>query len=221
MIPFLDIYTLLAVILRALALVFEALMIGGVIFRFVSVPEDCEHRLNASLTRMIRVSAALLALTAFVYLSINSALLMLSTNLRWRDLCGASFFVWGAVVIVGAGVCGACAQATRARALCSGGCILALVAAVMTSHSAARLDHRAILIGLTAAHHLAGAAWIGGLPYLLLALTRTSDPSACKTVLRRFSSTATIPWSSYWSPESPWVASMSGARPRSRVRPMA
>jgi hypothetical protein len=99
MIFFLDIYTLLAVILRALVLVFEALMIGGGIFRFAIVREEGDNRLQASLARLFRVSAALLALSALAYLSINSAMLIASTNLRWMELFGASFFLCGAAAV--------------------------------------------------------------------------------------------------------------------------
>ncbi len=48
------------------------------------------------------------------------------------------------------------------------GCILILSGTVMTSHAAARLENRGALAFLTLVHHAAGAAWIGGLPYLPL-----------------------------------------------------
>ncbi len=61
----------------------------------------------------------------------------------------------------------------------------------MMSHSAARLDDRWALVTLTLVHHLASAAWIGGLPYLLMALRRTaSGESAAMTA--RFSRLAMI-----------------------------
>ena len=61
----------------------------------------------------------------------------------------------------------------------------------MTSHSVARLEHREALVFLTLTHHSAGAAWLGGLPYLLWTL-RTSDRSAAERVVARFSRMATI-----------------------------
>jgi hypothetical protein len=39
-----------------------------------------------------------------------------------------------------------------------------LGAGVAISHAAARIDDRALLIGITALHHAGAAVWIGGLP---------------------------------------------------------
>jgi copper resistance protein D len=62
-----------------------------------------------------------------------------------------------------------------------------LGAAVATSHAAARLEGRALLVALTSLHLAAIACWIGGLPYLLLALGRAPDTAAARTVASRFS----------------------------------
>jgi putative copper resistance protein D len=62
-----------------------------------------------------------------------------------------------------------------------------LAAAVATSHAAARLEGRALLLALTSLHLAAIACWIGGLPYLLLALGRVPDNAAARTLASRFS----------------------------------
>lgn len=62
-----------------------------------------------------------------------------------------------------------------------------LAATVATSHAAARLEGRALLLALTSLHVAAIACWIGGLPYLLLALARVPDTAAARTVASRFS----------------------------------
>jgi copper resistance protein D len=62
-----------------------------------------------------------------------------------------------------------------------------LGAAVATSHAAARLEGRALLLALTSLHLAAIACWIGGLPYLLLALGRVPDTAAARTLASRFS----------------------------------
>jgi putative copper resistance protein D len=184
--PFLDVYALLSVVLRALSLSCEALMIGGVIFRYAVARGD----LRASAPGLCAASAGLLAVSQTTYLALNSSVLIASTNLTWSELGGASFLLWGAAIVTGAGVCSAFALRRFANVACSGGCILALVGSVMTSHSAARTDHRATLIALTAAHHIAAAAWIGGMPYLLLALAKIPDRDSSISILRRFSSLA-------------------------------
>jgi putative copper resistance protein D len=57
----------------------------------------------------------------------------------------------------------------------------------MNSHSFARLEHRWILMAVTLIHHLAGAAWIGGLPYLVIALRHASDGAVATAITARFS----------------------------------
>jgi putative copper resistance protein D len=67
-----------------------------------------------------------------------------------------------------------------------------LASSVMTSHSASRLEDRPVLICLTVLHYLATASWIGGLPFLLLAMKRLPEGDAKSNVIRRFSRLAQI-----------------------------
>ncbi len=62
----------------------------------------------------------------------------------------------------------------------------------MTSHAAARVDHRVELAFLTLVHHVAGAAWIGGLPYLLWTLREAPNQDVAQSVASRFSRMAMI-----------------------------
>jgi putative copper resistance protein D len=62
----------------------------------------------------------------------------------------------------------------------------------MMSYSAARVESRWPLMGLTLVHHAAGAAWIGCLPYLLAALRQHREGAAGVTVTERFSRLATM-----------------------------
>src|SRR5262249_55718004 len=64
---------------------------------------------------------------------------------------------------------------------------IALTGAVATSHAAGRLDDRPVLMVLTAIHQLGAAAWIGGMPYFIYAMARTSDGEAWRQVGRPFS----------------------------------
>ena len=69
---------------------------------------------------------------------------------------------------------------------------IALAASVMTSHSASRMEDRPLLVTLTAVHYLATASWIGGLPYLLLAMKKLPEGEPKKSVIRRFSLMAQV-----------------------------
>jgi putative copper resistance protein D len=60
-------------------------------------------------------------------------------------------------------------------------------AAVSLSHAVSRMDHRVVLTAFTALHHVGSAAWIGAMPFLLVALKRTDDIAVARRVVGRFS----------------------------------
>jgi putative copper resistance protein D len=68
--------------------------------------------------------------------------------------------------------------------------VIALAASVSLSHAASRMDHRPLLLVLTAGHHLGMAAWIGALPFLLIALQLSNDAEVSRQMARRFSAMA-------------------------------
>ncbi len=66
-------------------------------------------------------------------------------------------------------------------------CVLELVAATLTTHAAARLDNRALLLVVSWLHQAGAALWIGGIPSFLMALSRLHDGQAFRLVGARFS----------------------------------
>ena len=70
--------------------------------------------------------------------------------------------------------------------------LLLLVATVSTSHAAARMDRRLLLGIATAAHHLATAAWIGAMPFLLVTLGRAETVDEARALVRRYSTMALV-----------------------------
>jgi len=173
----LDIFGFLSVLLRAATLVFEALTVGGVIFRCAIARDNVSGA--RGLARCLIFSAGLLATVQAAYVGANSSILMASTGLAWDDVKGAEFCISGALTIAGAAMVAvfALGKPPLGTAACSIGCALILCGAVMTSHAVARLEHRWALAALTLTHHLAGDAWIGGMPYLVLSLRREPDPA--------------------------------------------
>jgi copper resistance protein D len=122
-------------------------------------------------------------------MGLNSAALMATADLSLREVVGANFFRAGAVMIAASCGLALIAQA-RFRRMWQWAFALAVIiigASVMTSHAAARLTDRAPLAVATALHCAATAAWIGGLPYLLLAFSRCSDEEMRERITRRFS----------------------------------
>src|SRR5262249_19228776 len=78
------------------------------------------------------------------------------------------------------------------RTLSGIACCLIFAGSLMNSHSFARLDHRSTVMALTLAHHIAGAAWVGGMPYLLLSLREITNAKDALPGIRRFSRMAMI-----------------------------
>jgi putative copper resistance protein D len=145
-----------------------------------------------SLSRLLTVFSMLLVATQVAFVAANSLVLMNSAGLTWTEVRGAGFCIAGVFIIGGATLVGGFVH-TRYRMLaCPLGCLLVLCGAVMTSHSAARLEHRGILAFLTSAHHLASAAWIGAMPYLLWTLRESPSKEIARSITSRFSRTAMI-----------------------------
>jgi copper resistance protein D len=192
----LNLFGFLSVLLRGGTLALDTLVMGGTIFVLWTLrgfdrarAADCVWE---SVRRLLFWSAAAMAAVELCWLAANSAILQTTTGLTFREVSGANFFIAGA-----AGACGAAVIAgatARKQWRPSPGLLLpaaiALGGQVMTSHAAGRLEHGLVLLPLTTLHQAATAAWIGGLPYLLMVLVRAKDVKAADALCRRFSRTA-------------------------------
>jgi len=183
----LDIFGYLSVLLRGLQLTFEALAVGGVVFLSCIARGVVDEALSKLLTRWLIWAAAMLAGAQLCSLILSSSILVESTGLRMEDVIGAGFWISGMLVISGAVSLGILARPAMARIACPLACVMILAGSVMASHSVARVEHRGVLVPLTLAHHLASAAWIGGLPYLLVALRHSRDTRSAGEIVSRFS----------------------------------
>lgn len=195
MVRLLNIFGYLSVLLRAATLIFQTLTVGGIIFLvFVTrAPELRTAAVLAKCRKWIAGCAIALAITQVFYVSSNTLILMQSADMSLAEASGATFVYAGAVVafsaLLIAWVCGSRASVSRALLLPAAAI---LGSAVITSHSVARMEHRGLLALLTGLHQAATAAWIGGLPYLLLALKNEPDSSARQHIAANFSRLALI-----------------------------
>ncbi len=191
MLQFLNLFGFLAVLFRAGILAFGSVAVGGVAFA-VTVRRGSSLPLSGR--RLLSISAFGLAATQISYLAANSVLLSASSGLSFGELLGASYFIWGSVSALAALALGIFCSGREGRIgskelVCG---IAILSAAVATTHAAARLDDRYILIVATAIHQGASGVWIGGLPYLLLTLRGCSAPVEAAAICKRFSKVALI-----------------------------
>ncbi len=196
MVELLGIFGFLVVLLRAAILCFQTIAIGGILFLTIvaRTTEQRSEELLRSCWKLIRMSALALAISQLLFVIANSLVLTYSTDIPISAVFSTNY-VWAGLLAVIAGVALALwpkslRTSVNPLAMLPAACILA--ASVMTSHSASRLEGRVYLVSLTTLHYLATAAWIGGLPYLLLSAKRTPDSQQRNQILRRFSRLAQI-----------------------------
>jgi copper resistance protein D len=186
----LEIFGFLSVLLRGAALALNSLVLGDVAFAVFVRPKGAAR---AALHRLIFWPAVALILVEILYVGVDSVVLAQTVGLGPSELVGANFFLSGLASIFAAAVIAIltlCATSLPEPVLLIPAAI-AWGAMVMTSHAAGRLDHRLGLLGLTVLHQGATAAWIGGLPYLLVAIKRSDDATAGQ-LCARFSRIAAI-----------------------------
>lgn len=192
MVALLNLFGFLSVLLRAATLICGSLTAGGIVFTLTCLDSAEEAPLRAC-RRWIFWSALALAFAQSAFIATDAAILQSTVALSLGDIVGANFFLAGLASILAAIGC-----ILLARVLRPGRWIMLLPAAVilgselMTSHAAARLEHRSLLLVLTGMHQGATLAWIGGLPFLLLTLTKANTARDAERTGARFSRLAQI-----------------------------
>ena len=191
----LDTFAYFSVLLRGFILAAQSFTVGGVIFAtFLLIPvggrldadEDSAWRVCR---RLIIIAALALAFIEALSLAQMVFVLVQSTEMPAADALGASYAIsrvtsaaaaLGIAVLAGVGL---------RRTLPLIGVLAAVIIAgsTATSHAAARMGQRDILLVADALHQLGAAAWIGGIPYFLLTLHRCRTGEAIRNVGRRFS----------------------------------
>ncbi|MHB8302313.1 MAG: copper resistance D family protein [Acidobacteriaceae bacterium] len=199
MLWFLRDYPLAAVVLRAATLVWEALLAGGIFFSVCVVPSAIPMPTFAQRAlRLQQIAAFGLMVAQFLFVALDSEMLVHTGGLHLADLVTADYFVTGVVLMVAAGAFLLCSLAGAPRSPVWLLFLLPLFyATVWTSHAASRLDDRAALTMLTGLHQLAAALWIGGMPYLWLLLRSKDAPKPLdsdprKRIVRRYSTMALV-----------------------------
>src|SRR5260221_8397809 len=192
----LQVFGFLSVLFRGATLTFQSLAIGGIVFLICVVRREKEDSsaLQQVCLRWIRGSAVALAVMQISYVVANSLILRQSANMPLREVLGANFVLAGVIGVAAAFTVVALTSSTRATGysdlLVPAAAIIA--SSVMTSHAMARLEYRAPLVAITALHQAATAAWLGGLPYLLIAIRRAPTPELARRLSASFSQFALI-----------------------------
>ena len=195
------------VLLRGVILVGASVALGGVVFAWAVLRGGPGVKPDPAGARSLRLAAAGAAIAGVAQLGASALTLgTLVQSLGAGAVTPYASTTYGAVTVarVLLAVVTAVLARTLARASAPRGAWLALASAAALlvassaalSHAVARVDHRALLFALDAAHQLAAAVWIGGLVHLLLllrggrAMPDARDAADALTVARRFSSLA-------------------------------
>lgn len=193
MIWFVRDFDLLSLLLRALSFALEALAFGGIFFLLICArPAHLALESQSRLRRIAASFAAALALTQIFLIAATSAVLTGSSSMGMRDVASAAFFLSGCIFAAASLALALLLRFTARLAPAACLALVALGASVSLSHAASRMDHRPLLLILTAAHHLGMAAWLGALAFLLIALRLSDDPKVSQHMARRFSTMAVV-----------------------------
>ena len=196
----------LDVLLRGLILSAQAVAVGGVCFVLLVLRASATRpgldppALSRSLG-LIAAAAGTLALGQALALGIEMFVLLHDAAWPLAAALGTLYVQVSALRVVVGVAMAACALALRRRGeadgLRPGPCwamvALAVVlvgAAPWTSHAAARLESRGVLLVLDGIHQLAAALWVGGLVHLVAAAVRRRERPWPVPLLRRFSGLA-------------------------------
>ena len=190
-----DLFSFLSVVLRAGTLVFQSVLLGGVLFVLWTArsspvaSQESIARVRASSWKLLRLSAVGLAMVQLLYLYVDSAVLMATADIGFSGVVGANFFISGGIVLVAALFTAIVARGNKKVASWALPVLTVVImaASVMTNHAASRLEGRPLLITLSSIHELATGFWIGGLPFLVLGLNRAKDLDTRWYITERFS----------------------------------
>lgn len=195
-----DILAFLGVIFRGMQLSAQAILLGGVMFILAFV-RPLAHRLaeaapDLEASGLRWTSRAGFALAAIVAIAIFNTLAQLVAGLEIaaKDAMGADFITWNLVMTVSALMAGFVARSASGNriALLTISAVLVLAASVLSSHAYARLDDRLYFILADALHQAGASLWIGGIPFMLLALGKVKEAPLRLMVGVRFSNLFTV-----------------------------
>src|SRR5438105_3066950 len=181
----LDLFGFLSVVLRGLTLTAQSLTVGGVAFLLL-LARPLADALGSPAAAIVRRGRALLgwsgialALLASISVLIEGSILADTVGLTPGETLGAGFALAG-IAVTGASVAIAWfslhdrSKGFTGVNLCVASAVI-LIAQTATSHAAAQLNDRLLLAVADLLHQAGAAAWIGGIPYLLIALAKCPD----------------------------------------------
>ena len=191
-----DLFGYLSIIIHGLTITAQSMALGGVLFLALLLRPIVAHLGSAgqgierSCIAIAAWSALALVICEAATVALQSAVLVGTVDLSIADTLHANFAVAGLVKTTAAALIALTLFALGPRAPIMPLLALAtieLAAATLTTHAAARLDHRTPLLLVGFLHQFGAAIWIGGIPCFLLALSRVQNAQSWRMIGARFS----------------------------------
>ncbi len=190
-----DLFGYLSVVLHGCTIVAQSMALGGVLFLLLLVRPltgrlDAAPAIARDTVRIAGWAALALVLCETVIVAMQAAILTDTVDLTLPQALGAESALAGLAKIAASAVLAAALRGAGARApaglLLFAGAV-ELAAATLTTHAAARLDDRAVLLAVSALHQFGAAIWIGGIPCFIAALRRVEGGVSWRLIGARFS----------------------------------
>jgi putative copper resistance protein D len=189
----LDIFGFASVLLSGVARTAQCLTLGSIAF-FASIAVPLGHGASEELTlatrtiQLTRRFAWALLISVGLLLAMQVTILAGTAEITIGEALGGDYAIAQSVRIVGALLMLALLYGKGASVpLLLALALVDLGAGVATSHAAARIEDRGLLIAITALHHAGAAVWIGGLPCFLSAMRRLPGGAMRSQVGARYS----------------------------------
>jgi putative copper resistance protein D len=191
-----DLFGYLSIIVHGLTVVAQSMALGSALFLILLARPrawllGCAgQKIIADTVRVGIWSAFALVLCEALTVALQGAVLVETLDSSWADVLQAQFAAASLVKMGAALVLAATLMSGRARAstlwLLTAAAV-ELTAATLTTHAAARLDNRGVLLLAAGLHQLGAAIWIGGIPVFIMALARVQDGVSWREIGARFS----------------------------------
>ena len=189
----LDIFGFASVLLSGVARTAQCLTIGSIVFfALIAVPlgHDAPDALKLArrTIQLTRRFAWALLISVGLLLAMQVTILAGTVEITIGEALGGDYAIAQSVRIAGALLMLALLHGKGPSVpLLLALALVDLGGGVATSHAAARIEDRGLLIGITALHHAGAAVWIGGLPCFLAAMRRLPGGAMRSQVGARYS----------------------------------
>jgi putative copper resistance protein D len=188
-----DLFGYLSIVVHGLTILAQSMALGGVLFLLLlarPLLSEIGTGVSRRTARLAAWSAVGLVVSETATVALQTAVLVGTVDIG-VVMSLTSHAALAGLVKIAAGTMLAwllCRDGHRARSsLLWALCVIVLAAATLTTHAAARLDDRLLLLAAAFLHQAGAAIWIGGIPSFIAALAWVDDGIAFRAIGSRFS----------------------------------